>query len=462
MNKIFKITTAGPLACDIVFENQSKSATQGRLVNGTFVFNDVLTTENRRVTLRKIPNSCRFEAVSFSNMNPNPSLTDIENISTPLFTANALAPSLPIPKNTSSMMGCQMPNLCTDTNNLTFMRDYYTAQTLNTMSTIFRTASNGPSTCQMEFSWGYSNRNYNRMESGTDVWNFNFTRDPIRCVYKLKGGDQDVTWRTFKSRHFLSTNKVPMNPIQAGPLAYSIKACAGDIDCTNKQVQDAAIDYYAWRNWQGYRDAINIVSTAKVASNICEYAVRRIFPNGSTSIYADTKQYDQGNQYTMYHHQFHYLPDVDCGGYTPYFQDFNIRIGDSYTDGNNRPENPSCYPIDCENATLKSVVTKYINTYRYTGSFAAGTLKEVYKGYPADIEKSLRVDSNRCEYQITSNVGTTKYRQGTSAYDPKYHVFIDVKSMGGACDPAVKNMSYIQEQSQSQIFTPFSCPTFTG
>ncbi len=480
MTRILKISTASPTECDVFFEDSNISGSN-RFVNlyrdkfngryasdireitaaddvskltttyypgGSGFVNMSTVFYSMRFTMRKIPNTCKFEPVSYKLMNPDPPSSEVEDISQPLFTANRSAASLAVPRNTSSMIGCGEVNVCSDNNTLLQMTTLYRQQnpTIN-LQRINRVIRKDRNTCMIEYQT--NNRMTNNPATMRDTYNFTFEPDSTTCVWNLVKGEPDPTDglrftsnMAFGSRglNYVPGRSIYMDNLKisdtmnlnTATLQYRTPTCAPPlppIQCGSANARNAASNYY---NLLTSSRITNMFDSANVTNTTCEYKVETT----------------AGTRFEDTHLHFTYIPNSNCTGYIATGFS-NVPKANSLTEGWLRPENTSCYPIACENDTMKAITSNY-----YKGLPGAFNLGED----AMTIDKVRRVNSNTCEYQVRTN----RYMQlNGGTFEPRAHKLVRLRSVGNECDTMVVSASNIESSSNSQtFFMPFTCPSF--
>jgi hypothetical protein len=476
MLQITKANTAGQSTCDILFMNESSNAS--RQVNRT--------PTGARFTLRKNPARCEYEAVAYQLNNAFPSLNEIENLSTPLFTANTAMPQMARPITTSTNMGCVLGLYCTHPNFILQMGNLYTSAEQRSISTIYRVAQTDKVTCQMELWYFYNERDSSkarnrdgsfpqRLVSGIDTYNFTFRRDnnqssyPTRCFFYLTGGARDATFG-FKESGLLNSLNVPKRPIQYNTLRSVAISCPSlRLDCSNSAVQANAAAWYNNTTTASYRDTMSVRSIYNIDNTRCEMSIQRNFPDGSRQFWGDsTQSYGQffnqqtdNNTWNAFHKEFQFTPDLDCRGFSVVGMT-NVNFTSSFTDvGALAPPPSYCFPVNCQSSTIVTALSNYYSNNYRNGVFPITGVVTGIPWKPAatiGIEKSRSITSNTCEYQI--NFGASDKQQGKS-YDSKYHPLITLSPKGANCQSinfTIRDLT----MNESKLFTPLNCPSFTG
>jgi hypothetical protein len=523
MNKILKIATASPLECDVVFEDANISGSNryvetynrdrfnGRPLNllpepvvtyspaGSGWSNTPNFTWNARFTMRKIPNTCKFEAVSFKYMTSNISTDDLENTSQPIFTANPQSIPLKSPKQTSNLIGCGTFGSCSDNNMLVEMvQAYKTANKIIkferysvgtqlipsarkddevrviggmklalpvveniSIFTINRLAKISRTQCLVEFQLDIIDPATKERVFDTMLFEFTpnqndeyrniFSSNPDgKCVWKIKSmtRDDQVPESKYWTHGLNGANPTNFNPysksdllhltgkskkldnlkatvvnIKVNTLKYISPQCPTtipDVNCKGSNAQIAAQNYF--NLFTG--TSPQITKAVSVNNRTCEFKL------------AD-------NSYT----RVSYIPNSQCSGYiasgaTP------ISKADSLLEG---WENTKCYPIDCTKDTYKTMSQNYIQSVPYSYKTGENTIT---------IKRIAQVNSNTCEYQVTTSNGILMQR-ANEPFNPIFHKRVEIKSFGDNCDTRVISVKNIEKVEDSLTFNQaFSCPSF--
>ena len=470
MNRILKITTASPLECDVQFEdvnvsgsNRAVQTTEQRLINNAWTnvaiepvnkfapagqgyVNVSNYTWNMRFTMRKVPNTCKFEAASYKVMNSVPTLADIENPSQPLFTANSQTRAISFPTNLSSVVGCGQVDVCRDPNTMVQMTRLYQLQNPNNLvSRISRSHQADRETCKVEFMLS------NKITGGTatlrDTYNFKFAANSNTCEWKLQTGISDSTDGLAATQRLAfgarGANYVPGRAISLDNLKisdtlnftnfnYVTPQCAtslGNVSWASLAIQNEAKYHYTL--FTG-KQITNFVSGYNINSTTCEF-------NVSTTA---------GTAFEETHLRFTFVPNSKCSGY--FATGFTrLNKNDSFTEGWLRPDNTACYPIKCETDTIKAMTCNY------------------YKGVPGSwqtgedaltITRTARVNNTTCEYQIKTN---RILQTQSGPFIPAAHKRVTFRSVGASCETRVVSASNIPTQADSLTFKQvLTCPNF--
>jgi hypothetical protein len=482
MTRILKATTAGPLECDIEFEDSNISGSN-RFVNfadpralkitegdnvdqitstyrsGTNWVNMSNVIYTMRFTMRKIPNTCKFETTSYKFMKPTPTSSELDDLTKKPFTANRELASLPSPLNTSSMIGCGQVNECMDNNTLVdIVKHYKQNNPSNSLDKIIRVVRRDRTTCTVEFSLNNRIRDYqgsnafNAPAMVKDTFNYTFASDPTTCIWGLTGGSADTLdglqatkLREFGSRglNYTPGESIYMNDrkistifsnntygINANTLQYITPTCPGTLpalSCFSQQVRTEAMRFY---NFFTGHTITKIVASANVNTTTCEFKVETT----------------RGTSFEETHLQFTFIPAANCAGYRATNYSL-VSKANSYTEGWMRPENTSCYPVNCDSTTIKTLTSNYYASQ--PGAWQKGENAIIFK-------KTQRVNSKTCEYQVQTN--SYQQLQG-SAFNSNAHKSVSFQAVGAPCEYRVSSASNITVEANSLTFKmPFSCP----
>lgn len=537
MNKILKVATASPLECDVVFEDVNVSGSNrfvqtnkidsfnGRLLeplpepivsyspSGSGFRNTPNFTWSARFTMRKIPNTCRFQAVSYKIVNP--SSQDIENTSQPVFTANVQAIPLQSPKNTSTLIGCGTVGRCSENNLLVDMLQYYRARrrkikfqsyritdkmsaraqdTVQTVAgsrmalpveedvivrSISRVYNLSRTNCIVEFL--LDNIDPASKNKLLDTVNFEFapnTNDQYRNEFS-SNPDSKCVWRivrmtsddqTFDASAIPATI-TPQHPsgIRIMPQKdfYHPHAFNTGGEATGKSLKMEALKI----------SAINVnTNTLKYISPQCPSTIPDVNCTGSNTRNAVNYYYntfmgvdlppvvkavaidkrscefklDTPGSFEQTHVKVDFIPNSQCSGYMA-TSATGVPKDKSLIAGWGRPENPNCYPIDCTKDSLKSMTQNYYKSIPF--SFRTGEDS-------ITIKRTAQVNSNTCEYQITASNGQLMQMQN-AAFNPVFHKKVVFKTVGSECETRIESATNVATEAESLTFKQaFSCPTF--
>lgn len=488
MNRVLKATTAGPLECDLYFEDLNISGSN-RVVNfyrdgfsGRYAserreitrMDDVskLTTTffpagsgyvnmstvyySMRFTMRKIPNTCQFEAVSSRFMQPDPSPADAEDTSKPIFTANTQTRTLSSPRNVSSMFGCGEVDICNDYNTNVMMTRLYQTQNPNnrprTISRIYK-SPNDLDKCTVEFLLDnrigqyQPNAGANSNMMVRDTYVYTFVADSNTCRWRIQSaaphpvdGLQFTRGSNFNSRgqNYVPGRAVSLDGLnirdtlnfsltnQNGtPITYRTPSCptAPVLNPEAPATRNSAIQYY---NLFTGQQITRIVDSAPVNSTTCEYKVETT----------------AGTSFEATHIHFNFIPLSNCAGHQA-IGFSNVGIANSLTEGWGRPENPACYPVDCTSSNIQTLSRSAINPFNLAESNVT-------------FNRVARVNSNTCEFEIT-----TPRISPLATYNSNAYRRVTFRSVGRTCDTQVTGTTVVTNQSDSLTFNmPFSCPSF--
>ncbi len=491
MNRILKVSTASPTECDVYFEDinisgsnrvvnfwrdgfsgryasdrreitamddVSKLATTYYPSNSGFV-NMSTVYYSMRFNMRKIPDTCKFEAVSYKFMNPFASASNAEDTSTPLFTANSQVRERSFVPNLSSVVGCGGVN-CLDTNTLVQMVNFYRQQNPTLVPTSLSRAYNiSRDTCVVEFALNNTIKDVNpAVTTNTlvkvfDSYRFKFaTPNSNTCFWTLVSGefDSNDSIRVTKGialggrytnyvpgeSSYMQNLRIPRGSanVNLTNISFTSPTCANTIPiiCMNSNTLKSVRDFY-FINTQG-QQLTNISASYTLNSNKCEYKV----------------QTTAGTSFEQTHLTFNFQPTSNCSGW--FVSGFsNTPKANSYTEGWMRPERSGCYPIKCESDTVKTMVRNYYKGL--PGAFQTGEDNLI-------IDKVARVNSNTCEYEVHP-YNNSYYQILGGNYEPRAHKSVTFKSVGLECDTMIIGASNVANKADSlTIKIPFSCPNF--
>ncbi len=521
MNKILKIATASPLECDVVFEDVNVSGSNryvqtnkidsfnGRLLEplpepivsyfpaGSNFRNTPNFTWSARFTMRKIPNTCRFQAISYKIVNP--SSQDIENTSQPIFTANPQSVPLQSPKQTSTLIGCGTFGSCSDNNMLVEMVQTYknTYKTLKfeiysvgtqlipsaragdevrtigggkkgiplletvSINTINRLSKIGRTQCLVEFQLNnidpvtkdrvFDTVLFEFAPNQNDEYRNEFSSNPDgKCVWKIKSMTRDDQAPESKYWTHGFNGATPKNPEMYAK--SDLQHLTGkskkldDLKATVVNIKASNLKYISPQCPSTIPDVNCKGSNAQIAAQNYFNLFTGTSPTITKAVSVNNRTCEfklADNSYT----RVSYMPNSQCTGYiatgaTP------VSKVDSVVDG---WENSNCYPIDCTKESIKSMAQSYIQSVPYSYKTGENAIS---------IKRAAQVNSNTCEYQITASNGQL-IQMASAPFNPAFHKKVLFKSIGSECETRITSVTNIATEAESLTFKQaFSCPTF--